>query len=107
MFGKGVSYSSHKRSRPSQTDDKAENQSDAASENSDVSRIVLEADPAAASTTATYYLTGDGSTNCSKKLWEPWVVQGKDISDNLWRFRQVVCQKARALQPLVGSVEKL
>ncbi|KAK3821906.1 MAG: hypothetical protein J3Q66DRAFT_367572 [Benniella sp.] len=104
MFGKDVSYSSHKRSRPSQ-DNKSE--SDAASDNSDVSRVVLEADPPATSTTATYYLSGDGSTRCSVKLWEPWIVKGKDFSGNLWRFRQDVCRKARALQPLLGSVEKL
>ncbi|KAG0225217.1 hypothetical protein BGX31_007696 [Mortierella sp. GBA43] len=86
-----------------------ENQSDdGASQGSSVSRIVLDIRPLPApEETSIFYLSGDGSTNCSQKFWTPWIVAEKDISSNIWKYRQTVCKKARELMPLSGSVEKL
>jgi len=54
-----------------------------------------------------YYLVGNGSTNCSKELWTPWVNGGEDIAGVVWGYREMICRKAKNLEPLFGSVEKL
>ncbi|KAF8939867.1 hypothetical protein BGZ58_008495 [Dissophora ornata] len=54
-----------------------------------------------------YYLTGNGSTDCSKKLWTPWINNGEDLAGKVWAYREAICLKAQKLEPLSGSVEKL
>ncbi|KAF9377350.1 hypothetical protein CPB97_010264 [Podila verticillata] len=54
-----------------------------------------------------YYLTGDGSTDCSKALWTPWLVNGQDLAPTLWKYRQGVIDAAQRVAPLTSSVERL
>ncbi|KAG0354043.1 hypothetical protein BC939DRAFT_472496 [Gamsiella multidivaricata] len=54
-----------------------------------------------------YYLAGNGSTDCSKELWTPWVNEGEDLAGKVWAYREAICRKAKKLEPLSGSVEKL
>ncbi|KAI8600272.1 hypothetical protein EDD21DRAFT_431390 [Dissophora ornata] len=41
-----------------------------------------------------FYLTGDGSKDCSKELWTPWFVNGKDLTSTLWKYRECVINAA-------------
>ncbi|KAF9978946.1 hypothetical protein BGZ65_006789, partial [Modicella reniformis] len=54
-----------------------------------------------------FYLTGDGSKDCSKDLWTPWFVNGKDLAPTLWKYRERVINAAQRLAPLESSVERL
>ncbi|KAF9902001.1 hypothetical protein BX616_002074 [Lobosporangium transversale] len=54
-----------------------------------------------------YYFTGNGSSDCSKELWTPWVIEGEDLAGKIWEYRMMICQKAKKLEALSGSVEKL
>ncbi|KAG0330830.1 hypothetical protein BG004_001969 [Podila humilis] len=54
-----------------------------------------------------YYLTGDGSSDCSKALWTPWLVNGQDLAPTLWRYRESVIDAAQRVAPLASSVERL
>ncbi|KAI9238119.1 MAG: hypothetical protein BYD32DRAFT_414597 [Podila humilis] len=54
-----------------------------------------------------YYLTGDGSTDCSKALWTPWPVNGQDLAPTLWKYRKGVIDAAQRVALLTSSVERL
>ncbi|KAG0032523.1 hypothetical protein BGZ82_006497 [Podila clonocystis] len=54
-----------------------------------------------------YYLTGDGSTDCSNALWTPWPVNGQDLAPTLWKYREGVIDAAQRVAPLASSVERL
>ncbi|KAF9326934.1 hypothetical protein BG006_009691 [Podila minutissima] len=54
-----------------------------------------------------YYLTGDGSTDCSQALWTPWLVNGQDLAPTLWKYREAVIDAAQRVAPLTSSVERL
>ncbi|KAG0031680.1 hypothetical protein BGZ81_000770 [Podila clonocystis] len=54
-----------------------------------------------------YYLTGDGSTDCSNALWTPWPVNGQDLAPTLWKYRECVIDAAQRVAPLTSSVERL
>ncbi|KAG0247527.1 hypothetical protein BG011_001346 [Mortierella polycephala] len=90
-------------------DSEVEAEDDNASLSSDGSEFLPSRNEAQPSKVATsiFYLAGNGSTGCSKKLWTPWVVEGVDLSNKAWAFREAVCSKAKTVEPLSGSVEKL
>ncbi|KAG0264516.1 hypothetical protein DFQ27_001185 [Actinomortierella ambigua] len=54
-----------------------------------------------------FYLTGNGSVDCSEALWTPWLVNQKDLAPKLWRYRETIIAKAQRLESLMGSMEKL
>ncbi|KAG9063271.1 hypothetical protein KI688_010538 [Linnemannia hyalina] len=54
-----------------------------------------------------YYLTGDGSKDCSKALWTPWLVNGEDLAPTLWKYRERAIDAAQRVVPLTSSVERL
>ncbi|KAF9426887.1 hypothetical protein BGZ94_005866 [Podila epigama] len=54
-----------------------------------------------------YYLTGYRSSDCSKKLWTPWVVQGHDLSPALWTYRERIINRAQRVAPLESTIERL
>ncbi|KAF9370657.1 hypothetical protein BGX21_005450, partial [Mortierella sp. AD011] len=54
-----------------------------------------------------YYLTGHGSKDCSKELWTPWFVNGRDLAPTLWKYRERVIDAAQRLAPLESSAERL
>lgn len=54
-----------------------------------------------------YYLTGNGSTDCSEDLWTPWFIDDHDVAPALWKYRQGVIDTAQRVAPLTSSVERL
>ncbi|KAF9963111.1 hypothetical protein BGZ70_007620 [Mortierella alpina] len=54
-----------------------------------------------------FYLTGNGSVDCSEALWTPWLVNQQDLAPKLWQHREAIIAKAQRLESLMGSTEKL
>ncbi|KAF8932399.1 hypothetical protein BGZ47_011403 [Haplosporangium gracile] len=68
---------------------------------------VLECERSSSLSRGIYYLTGDGSKDCSKNLWTPWLVNGHDLGPTLWKYRERIIDAAQRVVPLTSSVEKL
>ncbi|KAG0308204.1 hypothetical protein BGZ99_001205 [Dissophora globulifera] len=66
-----------------------------------------ECEPSRSVSKGIYYLTGDGSTDCSQALWTPWMVNGQDLSPTLWKNRERVIDAAQRVVPLTTSVQRL
>lgn len=58
-------------------------------------------------TSTVYFLAGSGDLDCSEAVRSPWMMQGVDFAGVLWDYRSMVCEKAKRLEGLVGSVERL
>ncbi|KAF9165786.1 hypothetical protein BGX21_004774, partial [Mortierella sp. AD011] len=86
--------------------DESEESTSQSSQGSEYRPVGSKPKPTIASTPV-YYLTGNGSADCAKDLWTPWIIEGEDLSGRIWKYREAICQKARKLELLNGSVEKL
>ncbi|OAQ32432.1 hypothetical protein K457DRAFT_16439 [Linnemannia elongata AG-77] len=58
-------------------------------------------------TSTVYFLAGNGDVDCSEAARSPWMIQDDDLAGVLWDYRSTVCEKAKRLEGLVGSVERL
>lgn len=58
-------------------------------------------------TSTVYFLAGNGDVDCSEATRSPWMIQDVDLAGVLWDYRSTVCEKAKRLEGLVGSVERL
>ncbi len=41
-----------------------------------------------------FYLTGNGSVDCSEALWMPWLVSQQDLAPKLWQHREAIIAKS-------------